>query len=262
MSTSTTSGRPKRSQRSTNHAPFCEDSASRQPPRCLRLVGDDADRRARRCGRSRRPGCAPSAARARAARRRRSAARRRRARRRPRARARGGPRRGRPEPGRPAGRAAARRPPWTAGGPATARTSLGRVHVVGRRRGARRRCAPCTFGPPSSEAVTRSRVTASTTARAGEEHLRVGAGHDREVAERRRVRRAAGARAADHADLRHVGQRLRAEDRAVGVQRADALLQARAARVREADDRRRRACRPARSCGRSSRRRGRPASRP
>ena len=35
VSTSTTSGRPKRSQRSTNHAPFCEDSASRQPPRCL-----------------------------------------------------------------------------------------------------------------------------------------------------------------------------------------------------------------------------------
>jgi hypothetical protein len=58
-----------------------------------------------------------------------------------------------------------------------------------------------------------------------------------QVAERGRVRRAAGARAADHADLRHAGDRLRAEDRAVGVQRADALLQAGAARVREAHDR-------------------------
>src|SRR6185503_16395641 len=52
-----------------------------------------------------------------------------------------------------------------------------------------------------------------------------------------RVRRAARARAADHADLRHAGDRLRAEDPRVGVQRADALLQPRAARVREADDR-------------------------
>ena len=73
--------------------------------------------------------------------------------------------------------------------------------------------------------------------RAGEEHARLGPGHDGEVAEGGRVRRAAGARAADHADLRHAGDRLRAEDPRVGVQRADALLQPGAARVREADDR-------------------------
>src|SRR4051794_35007857 len=72
---------------------------------------------------------------------------------------------------------------------------------------------------------------------AGEEHLRLGAGHDGQVAERGRVRRAAGARAADHAHLRHAGDRLRTEDPRVGVQRADALLEAGAAGVREADDR-------------------------
>ena len=72
--------------------------------------------------------------------------------------------------------------------------------------------------------------------RAGQEQPRVLPGHDGQVAERRRVRGTAGARAADDADLRHGRDRLRAEDRRVGLQRSRALLQARAAGVGEADD--------------------------
>ena len=113
---------------------------------------------------------------------------------------------------------------------------LGRVHVVLGEE-VRDAVAPVDLRAAELERGDLLARDALDHGRAGEEHLRVVAGHDREVAQRRRVRRAAGARAADHADLRHLGQGLRAEDRAVGVQRADALLQARAARVREAHDR-------------------------
>ena len=72
--------------------------------------------------------------------------------------------------------------------------------------------------------------------RAGQEHHGLG-GHDHEVAQRGRVGRAAGARARHDADHRDRRLGLGAEDRRVGGQRRDALLQPRAARVREADDR-------------------------
>ena len=72
--------------------------------------------------------------------------------------------------------------------------------------------------------------------RAGEEQPRARARHHHEVAERRRVGRAAGARARDDGDLRHARGGLRAEDRRVGVERRRALLQSRAAGVQEADD--------------------------
>ncbi len=73
--------------------------------------------------------------------------------------------------------------------------------------------------------------------RTGQEHPRPLAGQNDDVAERRRVCAATGARAADDRDLRDARVGLRVEDRAVGAQRAGPLLQPRAARVGEADDR-------------------------
>ena len=91
---------------------------------------------------------------------------------------------------------------------------------------------PCTRGPPSSSAVTRSRRAASTT-RGPVRNMRAsGPAITVDVAQRGRVGGAARAHAADHADLGHVGQGLRAEDGPVGAQRAHALLQARPARER------------------------------
>ena len=68
-------------------------------------------------------------------------------------------------------------------------------------------------------------------------------GHHDEVGQRGRVRAAAGARAADHGDLRDAaGQRdVLAEDAAVAAERGEALLHARAAGLDEADDGRARA---------------------
>ena len=61
-----------------------------------------------------------------------------------------------------------------------------------------------------------------------------------EVGDRRRIDRAAGARAEDRRDLRHDarGQRVAQEDVGVAAERDDAFLDARAAGVVEADDRR------------------------
>ena len=180
----------------TNQAPFSSDSASRQPPRwwgwlAMTPTGVPSMRakpttrlRAQRGAELEQLAGVDHAAR------------RRRARRRPRARARAATRPGRPAAGRPAGAAAAGRP--TRGQVGQRRRARPRPRdVVARRRGAPRRCAPWTFGPPSSSAVTCSRVTRSTTAGPVRNIFASWARHDREVAERGRVGRAAGARAAD-----------------------------------------------------------------
>ena len=75
---------------------------------------------------------------------------------------------------------------------------------------------------------------------AGNEHLRRALRHEDEVGERRRVDRAAGARPHDHRDLRHDAgcPHVAQEDIAVAAEAGDALLDARAAGVVEADDRR------------------------
>jgi hypothetical protein len=67
--------------------------------------------------------------------------------------------------------------------------------------------------------------------RAGEEHVRVVAGHDHEVHQRRRVGGTARARTADHRDLRHHPgeQDVGVEHVAVAGERIDAFLNARAA---------------------------------
>ena len=74
----------------------------------------------------------------------------------------------------------------------------------------------------------------------GDEHVAGALHHDVEVGDRRRVDRAAGAGPHDGGDLRHHarGQRVAQEDVGVAAQRHDAFLDARAARVVQADDRR------------------------
>ena len=76
--------------------------------------------------------------------------------------------------------------------------------------------------------------------RARDEHVARLAHHVGEVGDRRRVHGAARARAEDRADLRHDARRQRVpqEDVGVAAERDDALLDARAARVVEADHRR------------------------
>ena len=75
---------------------------------------------------------------------------------------------------------------------------------------------------------------------AGHEHVARALDHDVEVGDRRRIDRAAGARAHDRGDLRHHAgrQRVAQEDVGVAAERQHAFLDARAARVVEADDRR------------------------
>ena len=216
----------------------------------------------RRSGRSRRRGCAPSAARARAARRRRPAARSRRARRRPRA-----ARAGRGPDGSPASGAAGGA---SGSGPPDDRGQVGEqrratTSAAATSSAATRWATPLrawTRGPPSSSARDLLARDCLDHLRAGEEQPRARARHHREVAERRRVGGAAGARPAMTEICGTRAVRLRAEDRRVGVQRRRALLQSRAAGVREADDGRAGAVGRARSCARSSRRRRRRASRP
>ncbi len=72
---------------------------------------------------------------------------------------------------------------------------------------------------------------------AGDEHVRGLLHHEDEVGDRRRVDRAARARAHDQADLRDDARALDVahEDVAVGAERDDALLDPRAARVVDAD---------------------------
>ena len=73
---------------------------------------------------------------------------------------------------------------------------------------------------------------------AGDKHVGRVLDHHREVRHRRRVHRAARARPHDHRYLRHHARRVHValEDLGVPGERADALLDARAARVVEADD--------------------------
>ena len=75
---------------------------------------------------------------------------------------------------------------------------------------------------------------------AGDEHVARALHHDDEVGDRRRVDRAAGARPHDRGDLRHDTRRERVakKDVRVAAERDDAFLDARAAGVVEADDRR------------------------
>ena len=74
----------------------------------------------------------------------------------------------------------------------------------------------------------------------GDEHVARLLHHDDEVGDRRRVDGAAGARAHDRGDLRHHagGQRVAQEDVGVAAERDDAFLDARAAGIVQADDRR------------------------
>ena len=74
----------------------------------------------------------------------------------------------------------------------------------------------------------------------GHEHVARALDHHGEVGDRRRVDRSAGARPEDHRDLRHDAGRqdVAQEDLGVAAQRRDALLDPRAARVVEPDDRR------------------------
>ena len=100
--------------------------------------------------------------------------------------------------------------------------------------------AACVSAPPSSSIVTSSCVTVFTTFGPGDEHVRRAAHHVDEVGDRRRIHRAAGARPEDRRDLRHDagGERVAQEDVGVAAERDDAFLDARAARVVEADHRR------------------------
>ena len=74
----------------------------------------------------------------------------------------------------------------------------------------------------------------------GHEHVARALDHDVEVGDRRRVDRAAGTRAHDRGDLRDHARRQRVaqEDVGVAAERQHAFLDARAARVVQADDRR------------------------
>ena len=76
--------------------------------------------------------------------------------------------------------------------------------------------------------------------RAGHEHVARPLHHDDEVGDGGRIHRAAGARSEDRGDLRHDagGERVAQEDVGVAAEREDAFLDARAARIVEADDRR------------------------
>ena len=76
--------------------------------------------------------------------------------------------------------------------------------------------------------------------RAGHEHVARALHHDVEVGDRRRVDRAAGAGPHDGGDLRHHarGERVAQEDVGVAAERHHAFLDARAARVVQAHDRR------------------------
>ena len=76
--------------------------------------------------------------------------------------------------------------------------------------------------------------------RAGDEHVARLLDHQDEVGDRRRVHRAAGARPHDGGDLRHHagGERVAQEDVGVAAERRHPLLDAGAAGVVEADDRR------------------------
>ena len=75
---------------------------------------------------------------------------------------------------------------------------------------------------------------------AGDEHVAGVAHHEDEVGHRRRIDVAAGARPHDHADLRDDarGDDVALEHLAVAAERRHALLDARAAGVEQADDRR------------------------
>ena len=76
--------------------------------------------------------------------------------------------------------------------------------------------------------------------RAGDEHVGGVAHHEDEVGHRRRIDVAAGARAHDHRDLRDDagGEHVALEDLGIAAERRHAFLDARAAGIVEADDRR------------------------
>ena len=76
--------------------------------------------------------------------------------------------------------------------------------------------------------------------RAGDEHIARVAHHEDEVGHRRRIDVAAGAGAHDHGNLRNDagGQHIALEHLAIAAERRDAFLDARAAGVEKADDRR------------------------
>ncbi len=112
-----------------------------------------------------------------------------------------------------------------------------------RRRSGRRPTSSCgVIAPPSSSNSTSSPVTVLITSGPVMNMCEVSLTIEDEVGHRRRVDRAAGARAHDQADLRdHAGAAdVAEEDVAVGAERDHALLDPRAAGVVDPDHRRRR----------------------
>ena len=95
------------------------------------------------------------------------------------------------------------------------------------------------MAPPSSCWVTLFAGHGLHHVGAGDEHVRGVLDHEHEVGHGGGVDRAAGARAHDHADLRDDARRLHVavEDAAVAVEADDALLDAGAGAVVDADDR-------------------------
>ena len=106
------------------------------------------------------------------------------------------------------------------------------------------RCATpertCAAAPPSSSFAHLLVRDGADDVRAGDEHVARRFDHEHEVGDRRRVDRAARARPQHRRQLGHDARRQRVAQEDVGVagQRHDALLDARAARIVEPDDRR------------------------
>ena len=97
-----------------------------------------------------------------------------------------------------------------------------------------------TRAPPSPSRSISSCVTVFTTFGPGHEHVAAAVDHHGEVGDRRRIDGATGARPHHHRDLWHDArcQRVAQEDLRVAPERCDPLLDSRAARIRQADDRR------------------------
>jgi hypothetical protein len=98
----------------------------------------------------------------------------------------------------------------------------------------------CTTAPPSSSCRHHLVGDGLHHVGAGDEHVARVLHHEDEVGHRRRIDVAARARAHDHADLRdHArGEHVALEHLGIAAERRDAFLDARAAGVVEADDRR------------------------
>ena len=148
---------------------------------------------------------------------------------------------------RPCGRAgrASRRPARRRGcSAAGGRGAGGRTSIASASSTAARCATPLrpvwTAAPPSDVRVDDLVGHGPDDVGPGHEHVARALDHHGEVGDRRRVDRSPGARTEDHRDLRHDagGEDVAQEDLGIAAQRRDALLDPRAARVVEPDDRR------------------------